>query len=82
MKGLKGTPEMPVGVMIMVQVPPSFRGLSKKEIRRKLSHPGNVEAMLDEFADTIVKYFNKPVDYRELITNLASQLTPNVGDGN
>lgn len=74
-------PEMPVAVLVMVHVPPTFRGLSKKEVRRKMSHPVNVESMLDNIADSVVSYFNKPIDYREVITLLASQI-PSQQDGN
>jgi hypothetical protein len=75
-------PEQPVGVLIMVHVPPTFRGLSKAEVRRKLSHPMNMETTLDSIADSIVRFFNKPVDYKEVMTLLASQLPTTGGDNN
>jgi hypothetical protein len=73
--------EQPVAVLVMVHVPESFRGLGVKQVRRKLSHPANVEHMLDSIADTVVRFFNKPVDYKEVITLLASQI-PGEADGN
>lgn len=67
-------PEMPTAILVIVHVPPTFRGISKKEVRRKLSHPANVESMLDSIADSVVTYFNKPIDYKQVITTLAAQL--------
>lgn len=78
---MKPTPEMPSAVLVIVHVPPTFRGLSKKEVRRKLSHPMNAEGMLDQIADSIVTYFNKPIDYKQVIATLAANI-PAEQDGN
>lgn len=63
--------EMPVGVVFTMRIPPHWRQLSKKEIRRKLANPANLDVMLDAMADTIDHFFKKPVNYRELVRNLA-----------
>jgi hypothetical protein len=73
--------EMPVAVLVIVHVPASFRGLSKKEVRRKMSHPVNVENTLDQISDSIVNHFNKPVDYKAVLTTLAANIPPGQ-DGN
>ena len=75
-------PEMPEAVLVIVHVPASFRGLSVAEVRRKLSHPRNVESTLDSIADSIVRFFNRPIDYGEVITALAAQLPTTGGDTN
>lgn len=75
-------PDMPEAVLIIVHVPASFRGLSVTEVRRKLAHPRNVEATLDSIADSVVRFFNKPIDYKEVMTMLASQLPTTGGDTN
>ena len=73
-------PEMPEAVIVMVHIPPSFRGLGIKEVRRKLSNPANVDLMLDHIAQSIVQYFNKPVDYKDLVTKLSAFIPPNQRD--
>lgn len=75
-------PEMPEAVLVIVHVPKTFRGLSKKDVRRKLNHPVNVDSMLDSIADSIVTFFNKPVDYKEVITNLAANIPASDADSN
>lgn len=67
-------PEMPTAILVLVHVPPTFRGISKNEVRRKLSHPANTEIMLDNIADAIVNYFNKPIDYKQVMTTLAANI--------
>jgi hypothetical protein len=73
------SPEMPIGVLVVVHVPPSFRGLPKSEVRRKLSHPLNVSGMLDNIAQSIVDHFNKPVDHKALITAIAANMPTGEG---
>lgn len=75
-------PDMPEAVLVIVHVPPSFRGLSVAEVRRKLAHPRNVESTLDSIADSIVRFYNKPIDYAAVMTALASQLPTTGGDTN
>lgn len=64
--------ELPVSVVFTLTVPPHWRHLPKKEIRRRLN--GNREQLLDHLAETVDHYFKKPVDYKELMRNLASTI--------
>ena len=73
---------MPTAILVVVHVPSSFRGLSAAEVRHKLSNPRSVEVMLDGIATSVVSFFNKPIDYGEVITLLASQLPTSGGDTN
>jgi hypothetical protein len=63
--------ELPVGVVFVLNVPAHWRRLPKKEIRRRLANPENVKMLLDNMAATIDEFFKKPVNYNELIRNLA-----------
>lgn len=70
-------PEMISSCIFVLKVPQSLLGMSAPEVRQVLEQPQNLGPLLDEVARTIVEWAGKPVNHRELLTNLAANLLPN-----
>jgi hypothetical protein len=78
-KGLPGFGDlksegMPTGVVISLGIPPSYRGLSQREVERRLRQPHMLAQLIPHLASSIVEFYNKPTDYKELVRNLSAQI--------